>query len=46
MAAVDHCAMVHAPGGRVPGRGVTSNRFGVEVQDLSLVGQQIYSSLN
>ena len=45
-ATVDHRAMVHAPGGRVRGRGVTSNRFGVEVQDLSLVGQQIYSSLN
>ena len=45
MAAVDHRAMVHAPGGRGRGRGVTSSRFGVEVQDLSLVGQQIYSSL-
>ena len=45
-ATVDHGAMVHAPAGRVRGHGVTSNRFGVEVQDLSLVGQQIYSSLN
>ena len=43
MAAVDHRAMVHAPGGR--GCGTTLSRFGVEVQDLSLVGQQIYSSL-
>ena len=45
MAAVEHCAMVHAPGGRGRGRGVTSSRFSVEVNDLSLVGQQIYSSL-
>ena len=45
MAPVEHCAMVHAPGGRGRGHGVTSSRFGVEVNDLSLVGQQIYSSL-
>ena len=45
-ARADHHAMVHAPAGRVHSHGVTSHWFGVEVQDLSLVGQQIYSSLN
>ena len=44
MAPVEHRAMVYAPGGRGRGCG-TSSRFGVEVNDLSLVGQQIYSSL-
>ena len=45
-ATVDHRVMVYAPAGRVQGQGMTSNQYGVEVQELSPVGQVIYSSLN